>query len=201
MATDDHAMGQDDPMAFELAAPYETERLRLRPFTAGDLEAVYAMQSDPEVTRYLYWDTRTEDEARAALEVKIASTALRREGEWVFFAAELRETGVLVADTVLKWLSAEHKTAEVGFIAHPAHHGLGYATEAARELLRIAFEELGMHRVVGHSEARNVASARVMEKLGMRREAHLVENEWVKGEWQSELIYAILDREWRAGLS
>jgi len=189
----------DAGAGFALTHAYETERLRLRPFSAADFEAVYAMQSDPDITRYLYWDPRSGSEARAALEVKIASTALRAEGEWVFLAAELKETGELVVDTVLKWLSAEHRTAEIGFIAHPAHHGRGYTTEAAGELLRIAFEELGSHRVVGHTEARNVASARVMEKLGMRREAHLVENEWVKGEWQSELIYAILDREWRAG--
>ena len=57
---------------------------------------------------------------------------------------------------------------------------------------------MGLHRVIGRLEPRNVASARVLEKLGLRREAHLVENEWIKGEWQSELVYAILDREWRA---
>jgi RimJ/RimL family protein N-acetyltransferase len=81
---------------------------------------------------------------------------------------------------------------------HPDHQGLGYATEMARPLLRIAFEDLGLHRVTGALDARNAASARVLEKLGMRREAHLVENAFVKGEWQSELIYAILATEWRA---
>ena len=66
-------------------------------------------------------------------------------------------------------------------------------------MLAFAFEELGLHRVVGRLEPRNTGSARVLEKLGMRREAHLVENEWVKGEWQSELVYALLAREWRRG--
>jgi len=65
--------------------------------------------------------------------------------------------------------------------------------------LRIAFEEMGLHRVIGRAEARNAASARVLEKLGMRHEAHLAENEFVKDEWQSELVYAILDREWLGG--
>jgi len=65
-------------------------------------------------------------------------------------------------------------------------------------LLRIAFDDLGLHRVFGSVEARNAASARVLGKLGMRREAHFVENEFVKGEWQSELVYAILANEWRA---
>ena len=66
-------------------------------------------------------------------------------------------------------------------------------------MLGFAFGPLGLHRVIGRLETRNVGSARVLEKLGMRREAHLVENEWVKGVWQSELVYAILAREWRDG--
>ncbi len=109
-----------------------------------------------------------------------------------------KAAGELVADVVLIWVSAEHRQGEVGYIVHPDRQGRGYATEATRPLLRIAFEDLGLHRVVGRVEARNAASARVLEKLGMRREAHLVENEFVKDEWQSELVYAILDREWRA---
>jgi RimJ/RimL family protein N-acetyltransferase len=90
-----------------------------------------------------------------------------------------------------------HRQGEIGFIFHPDHQGRGYATEAAAAVLAIAFGAYGLHRVFGRLEARNVASARVLEKLGMRREAHLRENEWIKGEWQSELVYAVLAREWR----
>jgi RimJ/RimL family protein N-acetyltransferase len=182
---------------FELAGPIETERLLLRSFVAEDFDAVFAMQSRPDVARYLYWDARTEDEVRAALEKKVASTAIRSEDDALFLAAALKTTGEVVGDVVLHWLSAEHNTAEIGFIVHPDHQGHGYATEAARPLLQLAFEDLQVHRVIGRVEPRNVASARVLEKLGMRQEAHLIENEFVKGEWQSELIYAMLEREWR----
>jgi RimJ/RimL family protein N-acetyltransferase len=182
----------------ELAGPLETDRLILRPFVAEDFDAVFGMQSRPDVARYLVWDARNEDEVRTALEVKVSSTAIRAEGDALFLAAVLRSTGELVGDVVLHWISREHSTAEIGFIVHPDHQGHGYATEAVRPLLRLAFEDLRLHRVIGRAEARNVASARVLEKLGMRREAHLIENEYVKGEWQSELLYAILDREWRA---
>ena len=68
-------------------------------------------------------------------------------------------------------------------------------------MLAFAFEVVGLHRVIGRLEPRNRGSACVLEKLGMRREAHLVENEWVKGEWQSELVYAILADEWRASVA
>jgi RimJ/RimL family protein N-acetyltransferase len=183
---------------FELAGPIETERLLLRPFVAEDFDAVFAMQSRPDVARYLYWDARDEEEVRDALEKKVAGTAIRSEGDAVFLAAVLTSTGELVGDMVLHLLSQEHSTAEIGFIVHPDHQGHGYATEAARPLLKLAFEDVRVHRVIGRVEPRNVGSARVLEKLGMRHEAHLIENEFVKGEWQSELIYAMLDREWRA---
>ena len=183
---------------FALTGPIETERLILRAFEPGDFDAVHAMQSNADVARYLYWEPRSEEDSRTSLEKKIAATFLRAEGDVLSLAGISRSTGELVADVVLVWVSAEHRQGEVGYIVPPQHEGHGYATEATRPLLRIAFDDLGLHRVVGRVEARNAGSARVLEKLGMRREAHLVENEWVKGEWQSELIYAILDREWRS---
>jgi RimJ/RimL family protein N-acetyltransferase len=97
----------------------------------------------------------------------------------------------------LRWVSERDKTAEIGFIFDPRHQGKGFATEAARALLDWAFGSAEVHRVIGRTEVRNTASARVLEKLGMRLEGHFVENEWVKNEWQSELVYAILAREWK----
>ena len=183
---------------YELTDPLETERLLLRPYTGGDFEALYAMRSDSEVARYLYWDPQTEDDVRQTLAKKIASLSIRAEGDVLALAAEHRSTGDLVADVILHWMSREHGLAEIGYVVHPDHAGRGYATEAARPLLAVAFDVLRLHRVIGRVEARNVGSARVLEKLGMRREAHFVENEFVKDEWQSELVYAILDREWRS---
>jgi RimJ/RimL family protein N-acetyltransferase len=177
--------------------PLETDRLLLRPFTPGDFDALHAYQSRPDVTRYLYWEPRTEDEVREALEKKLASTTIRSEGDVLSLAVVLKESEDLVGDFILHWTSQEHQQAEIGYIIHPDHAGHGYVTEAGHVLLRIAFRDLGLHRVIGSTDARNIASGRVLEKLGMRKEAHLVENEYVKDEWQSEVVYAILDREWR----
>ena len=179
--------------------PLETERLVLRPFAADDLTALHAIHSDASVARWLYNEARTLEEVRGLVAQKAAGSALEAEGEWLSAAAVLPRNDELVADISLLWASEAHRQGELGFLVHPAHQGNGYATEASRPMLAFAFEELGLHRVVGRLEPRNVASGRVLEKLGMRREAHLVENEWVKGEWQSELVYAILAREWRAG--
>ena len=184
---------------YSLTEPIETERLHLRSYTSDDFAALYAMRSDAEVARYLYWSPQTEDEVRQALATKIASTRIDAEGDVLALAAEHRLTQELVADVILHCVSREHGLAEVGYVVHPDHAGRGYATEATRPLLAVAFDALRLHRVIGRTEGRNIGSARVLEKLGMRREAHFVENEFVKDEWQSELVYAILDREWRAG--
>jgi RimJ/RimL family protein N-acetyltransferase len=177
--------------------PLETERLVLRPFEEGDLDALYAMQSDVETARWLYNEPRTLDETRELLQLKLASAQFTEEGRWLNAAVVARETGEFVGDVSLRWLSEAHKTGELGFMVHPGQQGRGYATEAAHRLVSYGFEGMGFHRVIGRAEARNAASTRVLEKLGMRREAHLVENEWVKGEWQSEVVYAILEHEWR----
>jgi RimJ/RimL family protein N-acetyltransferase len=178
--------------------PIETQRLLLRPFEAGDLEALHAIQSREDVARYLYWAPRSLDEVRDDLVGRMQMTTLEAEGQTLALAVVLRDSGALVGDVNLRWLSAAHRQGEVGYVFHPDHHGHGYAAEATAELLRLGFEELDLHRIIARCDGRNAASTRVMERLGMRREAHLLENELVKGEWTDELVYALLDREWRA---
>lgn len=167
-----------------------TERLLLRPFEAGDLAALHAMRACEDSVRWLYEDPPTLEQDRARLERRMRNVRFALTGDALGFAAVAG--GEIVADVSLFLRSAEDHQGEIGFITHPAHQGRGFATEAAGALLELAFDTFGLHRVSGRLEARNVASARVLEKLGMRREAHLVENELVKGEWQSELVYAKL---------
>jgi RimJ/RimL family protein N-acetyltransferase len=176
--------------------PIVTERLLLRPYQADDFEALYAIQSSDEVARWLYNDARDEGETRDLLARKIRGAVFEAEGDWLSSAVTLRDGGELVGDVALQWVSELHRC-EIGFSFNPAHQGRGYATEAARALLPFAFETMRWHRLVGRTEVRNTGSTRVLEKLGMRLEAHLVENEWVKDEWQSELDYALLAAEWR----
>ncbi|GAA3133553.1 GNAT family protein [Planomonospora alba] len=181
----------------EPAYPIRTERLLLRPFTPDDLDALHTIQSLPEVARYLYWGPRDREQTREALHAKTTQTALRDEGQALSLAVEIAATGELIGDALLFWHSRTHRSGEIGYVFHPGHHGRGYATETGHALLRLGFDGLDLHRVTGRLDARNTASARVLERLGMRREAHLVENEWVKDEWTDEVVYAILQREWR----
>jgi RimJ/RimL family protein N-acetyltransferase len=177
----------------------ESERLLLRPFTTDDFESLFAIQSRPDVARWLYWEARDEGEVRAALRKKIDGSRLADDGDSLSLAVVLKTSSEVIGDGTLFLLSAEHRQGEIGFVFHPDHHGHGYATETAGLLLELAFGEFGLHRVIGRLEPRNAASARVLERVGMRREAHFRENEFIKGEWQSELVYAILEHEWHAG--
>jgi RimJ/RimL family protein N-acetyltransferase len=170
----------------------ETPRLQLRQFEPGDLDALHEMFSREDTVRWLYEDPPTLEQDRARLERRMRNLRFGVTGDALGLAAVLRDDGTLVGDLSLFLHSAEHRQGEIGFIFHPDHQGRGYATEAAGALLDVAFDTFDLHRVAGRLEARNVASARVLEKLGMHREAHLVENELVKGEWQSEVVYASL---------
>jgi RimJ/RimL family protein N-acetyltransferase len=180
-----------------LSLPLRTERLLLRPFTDPDLDAMHDMHSREEVTRYLYWGPRSREEVAVMLERIKKMTSLDGEGRAVRLAAVLPESGALVGDISLRLVSQEHRQGEIGFVTHPDHQGHGYATEGAAALIDLGFRELGLHRIVGSADARNIGSARVMEHLGMRREALFRENELVKGEWTDEVIYAILAAEWQ----
>jgi RimJ/RimL family protein N-acetyltransferase len=178
--------------------PIHTERLVLRAYGPDDFDALHAIVSRADVNRFLYTEPREHDETVELLQRKLGNTELLDEDDQISAAVCLRATGELVGDQMLRWVSKEHRTGEIGFMFHPDHHGRGYATESAQPLIDFGFAVAGFHRIIGRLDDRNFASARVLEKLGMRREALLIENELVKGEWQSEIDYAILEREWRA---
>jgi RimJ/RimL family protein N-acetyltransferase len=177
--------------------PLSTDRLLLRPFSEGDLEAVYAIESRPDVMRYLYWEPRAREEARASLDRRVKMTSLDDEAAALRLAVVRRDSAELIGDLSLRLRSRKDRQGEIGFMFHPDHHGRGYAAEAGRAVLELGFENFGLHRIFGSCDARNTASAHLMERLGMRLEGRLRETEYVKGVWCDELIYAMLADEWR----
>ncbi|MFE7316104.1 GNAT family N-acetyltransferase [Streptomyces sp. NPDC057555] len=192
------AMAPLPTLPFTPAYPLRTERLDLRPVRHDDFAAVYAYQRRPEVCRYLYWGPHDEAGSRASVADKATRTTLTASGDFLQLAVVHRDTGTLVGDVTFDYTRHEHRQGGIGYVFNPEHAGHGYATEAARALLRLGFEELGLHRIQAELDGRNTASARLLERLGMRREGHLRENEFLDGEWSDEVIYAMLAREWRA---
>ena len=173
-----------------------TERLVLRLFSMDDLDDVWAYMRLPEVGRHMLWSARDREQSRAALVQMTTETGLAKDGDYLTLAATVG--GAVIGHVELGLVSAEHRQGEIGYVFHPDHHGKGLATEGARAMLRLGFDELDLHRIVGRCSARNTASARLMGRLGMRQEAHFVDCRNVDGEWREELVFAVLDREWSA---
>jgi aminoglycoside 6'-N-acetyltransferase len=174
-----------------------TRRLVLRPFGASDLPAFVAYRSDPEVARFQSWEaTWSMEDAEAFLDGQ-EGVALGEPGAWVQLAAADRETGVLHGDCAVRVSTEQPSTAEVGVTFSADAQGRGLAGEALAALITVLFEEHGMHRVYAETDDRNAAVHRLLERLGMREEARLVEADWFKGEWTTLRVYAVLRREWR----
>ncbi|HET6660654.1 MAG TPA: GNAT family protein [Rubrobacter sp.] len=173
----------------------ESERLRIRRFKDSDLSPFMAYRNDPKVARYQSWDSCDEREARAFIrEVKSAQPGVP--GDWFQFAMESKGMGDLVGDCGLRVDEHEPYRAEIGFTLAPEYQGRGFASEAVSRLLDYAFEALGLHRVVAISDCRNAPSVALLERVGMRREGHFLENVWFKGGWADEYLYAVLKDEW-----
>jgi RimJ/RimL family protein N-acetyltransferase len=176
--------------------PILTSRLRLRPLVAADTDDLLAYRSLEEVCRFVPFEPMTAHDVAEKLQAGWSRTTIDAEGQALHLGAELIATGQLIGDVMLAFQSAEHRSGEIGWVFHPGHSGHGYATEAAHAVLHLAFEQLGLHRVIARVDARNEASLRLGERLGMRREAHLISNEWFKGNWSDEIDFALLEDEW-----
>ena len=113
------------------------------------------------------------------------------------YAVELTAQDVLIGDCYLKIEYEDPRQAEIGFTFGPEYQGQGFATEAVSAILDYVFDDLEAHRVIGSADARNTRSMALMKRLGMRQEAHFVKSMWFKGEWADDVIYAILEEEWR----
>lgn len=185
-------------MTFHLDQALMTDRLLLRAFTRGDVDAVHAYRSREDVARYLFDPPLSRDECALAIQQRIAHTVLEKEGDRIILAVESRDDGALVGEVSLIWRSVEARQGELGWIFHPDYQGRGFASEAAARLLDLGFGEIDLHRIFARCDARNDRSWRLMERLGMRREAHFREHAVFKGEWDEEFYYAILRNEWLA---
>jgi RimJ/RimL family protein N-acetyltransferase len=186
------------PDALRPEYPIRTERLLLRPLTAADTDALLSYRGRSDVCRYLPFEPMTPELIATRLAGDWARHELTDEGQAINLGIEAADTGDLVGDLILFWRSREHAGGEIGWVLHPDHTNRGYATEAATALLDLAFDDLGLHRVAARLDERNEPSARLARRLGMREEARLVDNEWFKGEWSTELDFAVLADEWRA---
>jgi len=167
----------------------ETERLILRRYKEDDFEAIHSYASTKENNLYMPWGPNTEAETRAFIKM-----SMEREHHFVVI---LKETGALIGSCNLNQREGK---AELGWIIHRDHWKRGYGTEAARAVLKHGFETLNYHRIIARCDAENVGSYRIMEKIGMRREALYHDarppHKESKRAYSDELLYAMVKDEW-----
>ena len=177
----------------QLNLPVRTARLILRDFEPNDFDAIHGYASDPEVTRYMFYGPRTVAETRGYLERMIASQREQPRLVWELGVLDV-STGRVVGACDLTLESPDE--ADLGFIFSREVWGLGYATEAARAMVRAGFEQLGLSRIFSTCDVENHASARVLVKAGLRRESTLEKHKYVKDQWWTSFLYSVRRDQW-----
>lgn len=164
-----------------------TPNLALRELEQDDLGAVQGWATDPEVCRFMTWGPNTDEDTRAFL--AFAATERRREPR-VTFELGVEHEGRLVGAGGLRIRSASNHSGDLGYALRRDRWGLGWGTEVARALLRFGHEHLGLHRIWATCDVDNVASARVLEKIGMLREGRMKHHMRRHGVWRDSFLYA-----------
>jgi RimJ/RimL family protein N-acetyltransferase len=176
-------------------APILTERLAIGRLDASDAEVLFRYRSDPEVGRYQAWEPKSVGEVQAFI-LDQATVELATPGRWTQLGLYDRESGRLCGDLGVHVLERDPRQVEIGITLARECQGRGLATEALRAILEYLFVTLGKHRVIASADPRNGPCLALLERLGMRREAHHVESLWFKGQWADDLVFAMLRREW-----
>ena len=184
----------------EFVGPVKTDRLVLRLMTLDDHGDVLRWMSDPEVARYQLYEPRTSPQVIDHIAKIAPATTLAADGDFIELAVVLPaasdERDRVIGCIYFALKRTDDLTAEIGWTLALEHHGRGYAAEAASAILDFAFTDLALHRVYAELDPRNTPSVRLCERLGMRHEAHFVEDMMFKGAWANTGVYGILDREW-----
>jgi RimJ/RimL family protein N-acetyltransferase len=173
-----------------------TDRLTLREFTENDWPAVLAYQQDPRYLRTYEWTERTVPDVQAFVQMFLDNQAAQPRTKFQL-AITLKTTGQLIGNCGLRLKSAHALEADIGYELSPEQWGKGYATEAAQAMVNLGFSEFNLHRISAWCLADNVGSVRVLEKVGMKLEGKLRENEYFKNRYWDTLLYAILENDWQ----
>jgi len=173
----------------------QSNRLILRPITAEDAEAVFGYRSNAVVNQFQGWIPETIADVHDFIRNKV-SLVIDQPDTWFQLAIIKKDNGELIGDIGIHFLESDSLQVEIGFTLDCNQHGKGFATEALTEILKFLFLKLNKHRVIASIDPRNEKSIRVVERLGMRKEAHFRKSLLINNEWVDDLVYAILKEEW-----
>ena len=170
----------------------ETERLLLRRVDKNDIKEVFALRSNPETMKYIPRPlVKTDQDALdhiAMIENKIETN------EGINWAITLNDNPKLIGIIGHYRIKPEHYRAEIGYMILPEFNGKGIVTEAVREVVKYGFDIIKLHSIEAIIDPENLASAKVLEKNGFIKEAHLKENEFYEGRFLDSVIYSIVKK-------
>lgn len=166
----------------------KTDRLDIRPFSSEDIEDTYEIYSNMDVCEYLLEDAWTCESKSEEFNKKLNNNKLQ-ENSQLNLAVLLN--GKVIGDISI-WYTGMKQTVEIGFVFNPNFCGRGYATESVKAVVKALFEKHNVHRIQANLDARNLSSAKLCSNLGMRREAHFIQDYWNKGEWTDSFVYGML---------
>jgi RimJ/RimL family protein N-acetyltransferase len=179
-----------------LSLPITTDRLILRPFERSDIDDLSSYHALPSVQRYVFSRTRDKDEVAGALSIMRQHVSLQRPGDTLTLAMVRKDDNKVIGHISLHWSDATASQGEVRYCINPSYSGQGYTSEAISAVFNLAFDHFRIHRIMAKCDGRSHHSIKLMQQLGMRLEAHYREHALFQGEWDEELHFAILDREW-----
>lgn len=169
-----------------------TDRLHLRPLQEADAEALFKYRSDPEISRYQQWEPADLSEVKRFIKDNSELTP----GKWLQLAICLRDNHELIGDCGLHTPRDRDHETELGISLAGEYQGIGYAAEALKAVIDHLFRVMGKHRVYASVDPRNLPSIKLLERVGMRKEAHFKKSLRFKGAWADDCIYAVLGEEW-----
>ncbi|MBY0358196.1 MAG: GNAT family N-acetyltransferase [Candidatus Obscuribacterales bacterium] len=169
----------------------DTERLLLREFVKADWTQIHVYAKDPDVVRYMEWGPNSKEDTLDFIDASLACQKERPRRIYEF-AALLKGTDILIGACGIRIAESDPMQAEIGYCFNKDFWGKGFASEAAAKIVEFGFKNLGLHRVTATCDVDNKGSAAVLEKLGMRREGHFIQDKKIKGTYRDTYFYATL---------
>ncbi len=174
----------------------KTNRILIRNLQLNDLDNFHRYRSNPSVTQYQGFDVMDKKECETFIQSQ-TDKLFGKKGEWVQYGIENKSTQQLIGDCAIKLQEEDPRIAEIGITISHLEQKKGFAKEAMLGILYFLFEEKKIHRVKEIVDVENIASIKLMESIGFRKEGHFIENIFFKGKWGSEFQYAMLHSEWK----
>ncbi|MDQ0187184.1 GNAT family N-acetyltransferase [Cytobacillus kochii] len=165
-----------------------TERLLIRPFKRNDLQDVFAIYNNDDTCKFLLHEKWTDEDMNKRFDKKLANCALTKES---MLSLAVIYKNKVVGDLSV-WYTEMKDTVEIGYSFSNKVAGRGLATEAVSSLVYKLFDEFNVHRIQANLDARNIASQKLCERIGMRKEAHFIQDFWNKNEWTDSIVYGML---------